>query len=175
MAQLGTLPDAAPFVNTVDEAAAAYKANPSEATRLKLREASLALHRSLESIPEAVFKVNFAPVAPIVVRTAIEGGWFDYLMKAGKSVTADELSKAIGAETGLITRYMRVLIAEGMVGETGPDTYAPSRTTVAYTIPGLKDAIIHAYVEAQKSSEGLFNTIPALTTLCHHLPAFPNT
>ena len=149
MASQEALPDAEPFVKAVDEAAAAYKANPTDKTRLALREASNALHMSLESISEAVFKINFAPVAPVVVRTAIEGRWLDYLMKAGKPVTADELSKAVGAEKGLITRYMRVLIAEGMVGEAGFETYVPSRTTVAYTIPGLKDAIIHACVDPQ--------------------------
>ena len=143
MAPPGALPDASLFVEAVDEAAAAYKANATEQTRIALREASEALHLSLESIPEAVFRVYFAPVAPIVVRTAIEGRWLDYLLKAEKPVTADELSAAVGAEKGLITRYLRVLIAEGIVGEAGFETYVPSRITVAYTIPGLKDAIIN--------------------------------
>jgi hypothetical protein len=144
MARPGDFPDADPFVKAVDEAAASYKASPTEQTRIALREASLALHRSLESIPEAVFKINFAPVTPIVVRTAIDGKWLEYIMNAGKPVTAGELSKATGAEKGLITRYMRVLIAEGMISEAGIDTYAPARSTVAFTIPGLKDAVIHA-------------------------------
>ena len=61
-----------------------------------------------------------------------------------KPVTADELSKATRAEKGLVTRYMRVLIAEGIVIETGLETYAPGRTAVGYTLPGLKDAVIHA-------------------------------
>lgn len=144
MAPPAALPDVDPFVKAVDEAAAAYKSEPSEATRVKLREASLALHRSLESIPDAVFKINFGIITPIVVRTAIEGRWFEYLLKAGAPVTADELSKATGAEKGLVTRYMRVLIAEGIVSEIGLEAYAPGKTMVAYTIPGLKDGIIHA-------------------------------
>jgi hypothetical protein len=142
----GALPNADPFVKAVDEAAAAYKTEPSEATRVKLREASLALHRSLESIPEAIFKINFGLITPIVVRTGIEAGWFEYLLKAGKPVTAVELSQATGAEKGLVTRYMRVLIAEGVVSETGLETYAPGKNMVAYTIPGLKDAVIHGWV-----------------------------
>lgn len=143
MTPSGALPDADSFVKAVNEAAVAYKTQPSEATRLKLREASLALHHSLESIPEAVFKINFGLITPVVVRTAIEGGWFEYLLKAGKPVTADELSKATGAEKGLVTRYMSVLIAEGIVSETGLETYAPGKNMLAYTIPGLKDAVIH--------------------------------
>jgi hypothetical protein len=144
MAIRGALPDAELFVKAVDEAAAAYKAAPSEASRIKLKEASLTLHRSLESIPEAVFKNLFGLTTPVVIRTAIEVGWFDYLLNAGKPVTADELSKVTGAEKGLVTRYMRVIIAEGIVIETGLETYAPGRTAVGYRLPGLKDAVIHA-------------------------------
>ena len=69
----------------------------------------MALHQSLESIPEAAFKINLGIITPIVVRTAIEGGWFDYLLNAGRPFTADKLSKATGAEKRLVTRYMRVL------------------------------------------------------------------
>ena len=56
MATRGALPDAELFVKAVDEAAAAYKAAPSEASRIKLKEASLTLFRSLESIPEAALQ-----------------------------------------------------------------------------------------------------------------------
>ena len=99
----------------------------------------------------------------MILRVAVEGGWFHALDAEGSPKTAADLAQRTGAEellignsyltdvvtcstlklTNSVVRFMRALTAAGIVEEKGPQTYASTPITKALTIPKIYDGIKH--------------------------------
>ncbi|KAL4983402.1 S-adenosyl-L-methionine-dependent methyltransferase [Aspergillus falconensis] len=90
-------------------------------------------------------------------------GVFTKLARANGPLTAAQLAEQCDAERGLIVRLMRVATAEGIVTETGPETYTAAPATNILAIPAAA-----AGLRVNHRTSKVVHSLPDYLNECHH-------
>ncbi|OGM47652.1 hypothetical protein ABOM_004335 [Aspergillus bombycis] len=113
------------------------------ASWMQLEDALEKVRREL--VPPHIFtmKQRLQTVNNVCIVVAHEMGLLQTLAaNEGKSLTAEDLSKASGYNAGLIARVMRMLTAIGFANETGYQTYTANGCTLAQNTAGAIGGMI---------------------------------
>ncbi|KAI0167667.1 O-methyltransferase [Pestalotiopsis sp. NC0098] len=108
--------------------AAEREANGDKHAHLELLKGVQKLQNLVATPTEKMMRIRFQAYQNVCVRIAQEKGILQALVTNGRS-TAQELSKATGADELLIVRIMRLLSIIAIVDEVGPSTYQANETT----------------------------------------------
>jgi hypothetical protein len=112
------------------EAAQKVLASKDEAARKQMYGTTMQALAMLESPLDTIWRIIMSPHAPSALMTLIKAGVIQEIAKADGPLTAEQLSKATGADSLLIVRLLRPLGALGFVKETGVEEYAASPLTL---------------------------------------------
>jgi hypothetical protein len=121
--------------------------NGSQGAREGLLSAASRLISELSHPTENALHLLWAqPTHLAVIRMAVEIKLFQALQNpAGETspIIAAKCSPAGKVDPVLVGRMLRHLAAMSTVRETGPDTFAPTPTSLAYAAPGYQDTILY--------------------------------
>ncbi|PVI04220.1 O-methyltransferase [Periconia macrospinosa] len=110
------------------EAATLQAHNIPETSRVLLLNAATKLVSALQTPEDAIYRVAYSPMQFMAMRTLHSLGVFKQIVEK-ESVTSTELSETTAADKVLLERLLRVMIAAGVVVESGISTYSPNAQT----------------------------------------------
>ncbi|KAJ5735309.1 S-adenosyl-L-methionine-dependent methyltransferase [Penicillium malachiteum] len=103
-----------------------FEATKSEQARVRALEKSLKLIKALEHPKDAVLKLFLSPTQAMAVKIAHDLGIFAILTGAATTTSCKQLADQSGANSLLVERIMRVLVAIDFAQEEGPGMYSPT-------------------------------------------------
>ncbi|MCJ1290092.1 hypothetical protein MMC34_001627 [Xylographa carneopallida] len=109
--------------------------------KAKLIRATQDLLQQLESSEDTIFRVAFGGHAQAALRAALEMDLFE-AFQAQDEVGLDELARKVGAESVLVVRIMRALIAVGFFNQTTDERYALNKVSRRFMHPSFRTLII---------------------------------
>ncbi|KAN0103383.1 S-adenosyl-L-methionine-dependent methyltransferase [Hyaloscypha variabilis] len=102
----------------------------NETARARLLHAIQKLNIAVETPTQTLMRISYQPVQNVAIRIAVEMGLPAAIVAGkGEAVIATELARKSGADVRLVVRIMRVLVALGVVDESGEETYRSNAVT----------------------------------------------
>ncbi|KAH9883886.1 S-adenosyl-L-methionine-dependent methyltransferase [Xylariomycetidae sp. FL2044] len=98
----------------------------TETTRVRALQLTSSLTQSLEKPADGLLKFAYSPAIWMSIRSCVHLDIFTMISDKGV-VSANDISKATGADEDLIRRLLRVLTASGYVAEEGDGLYGSTR------------------------------------------------
>ncbi|KAJ5205084.1 uncharacterized protein N7498_005963 [Penicillium cinerascens] len=100
------------------------------------------LKLAVETPTETILRLIYQPPENAALRTVVDLAIFPLLVeRAGKGVSATEISMCTGAERDLIVRLMRVMTSLGLCASFKPEVYYATEKSITLTQPIGRDGV----------------------------------
>ncbi|RDW58540.1 uncharacterized protein DSM5745_11231 [Aspergillus mulundensis] len=126
-----------------------------EATRHRLISSLQQSAEDLETPSDTVLRYVNAGRQTALVCIGADLGIFKSLTESETPLSCKQLAESTMADPLLVSRIMRYLVANRLVGETGPDQYVASKKTLVFGDPCIEQAMRFVHAVSNRAFQAL--------------------